>query len=75
METWHFGSVNGVSDGKTFALHYCETPFYPHFSAPLVLSWEVGDRKKAMAWNLHESGLIEKRDVELKLKNYNFSVK
>lgn len=61
METWHFGSVNGVSDGKTFALHYCETPFYPHFSAPLVLSWEVGDRKKAMAWNLHESGLIGKK--------------
>lgn len=60
MVTWHFGSVNSVADRKTFALHYCETPFYPHSLAALLLSWEVGDREKAMAWNLHESGSIEK---------------
>lgn len=34
METWLFGSVNRVSDRKTFPLHYSETPF----SLPLLLS-------------------------------------
>jgi len=69
METWHFASVNCVSDRKTFALRYCETPFSPQSSAPLLLIWEVGDREKAMAWDLCGSGSVEKRDVELEFKN------
>lgn len=75
METWHFGSVNSVSDRKRFALHYCWSPFYPHSSASLHLSWEVEDKEAVMTWNFHESGSIIKRGVELKLKNNNFTLK
>lgn len=39
IETWLFVSVKGVSDRKTFALHYCETPFSP---APQLLRFSVG---------------------------------
>lgn len=48
MVTWHFGSVNSITARKTFALHYCETPFYPKSLAALLLSSEVGDGENGL---------------------------
>lgn len=74
MATWHFGSVSSVSDRKTLALRYCQTPFCPHCSA---FCFSVGRQmtEEAMTWNLHKSGSIVKRGFELKLKNDNFTFK
>lgn len=41
METWHFGSVNGVSDRKTFALH-CITVRLLSTPTPQLLCFSVG---------------------------------
>lgn len=60
IETWLFGSVKGVSDRKTFALHYCETAFSP---APQLLCfsvWKQVTEKKPQPGNCMSQGRLKK---------------